>query len=52
MEKQIKVYNGKVFGFDVSECSLENGYLDYYMLSKIVGNSVLKVVYGRPYFLL
>lgn len=41
MEKQIKMYSGKVFGFDVSEYGLENGYLDYYTLSKIVGDSVL-----------
>lgn len=40
-EKQVKVYDGKVFGFKVSEYGLKNGYLDYRTLSKIVGDSVL-----------
>ena len=40
-EKVIKMYNGKVYGFKVSEYGLENGYLDYYTLSKIVGDGVL-----------
>lgn len=40
-EKQIKTYDGKVFGEKVSDYGLENGYLDYYTLSKIVGDSVL-----------
>lgn len=39
--KEIKVYDGKVFGHKVSEYGLKNGYLDYYTLSKIVGDSVL-----------
>jgi hypothetical protein len=37
MERQIKMYDGKVFGFDVSEYGLENGYLDYLTLSEMVG---------------
>ena len=36
-----KLYDGKVFGEKVSDYGLENGYLDYYTLSKIVGDSVL-----------
>lgn len=40
-EKQIKVYDGKVYGYDVSKYGLENGYLDYYTLSKIVGDAIL-----------
>ena len=41
LEKEIKMYNNKVFGYKVSDYGLENGYLDYYTLSKIVGDSVL-----------
>jgi hypothetical protein len=40
-EKEITMYNGKVFGVNVSEYGLKNGYLDYQTLSKIVGDSVL-----------
>lgn len=40
-EKELKVYDGKVFGFEVSEYGLKNGYLDYYTLSKIVGDTIL-----------
>lgn len=40
-ERQIKMYDGKVYGFKVSDYGLENGYLDYYTLSKIVGDSIL-----------
>lgn len=40
-EKQIKVYDGKVYGYEVSKYGLENGYLDYYTLSRIVGDMVL-----------
>lgn len=40
-EKQIKMYDGKVYGFKVSDYGLENGYLDYYTLSKIVGDCIL-----------
>lgn len=41
MGKQIKMYNGKVFGQTVSDYGLENGYLDYLTLSKIVGDCIL-----------
>lgn len=41
LEKRIKLYNGKAFGHKVSEYGLENGYLDYLTLSKIVGDCVL-----------
>ena len=44
LEKEIKMYNGKVFGYKVSDYGMENGYLDYYTLSKIVGDSVLNNV--------
>mgnify|MGYP003300455302 CR=1 FL=1 len=40
-EKQIKLYDGKAYGVKVSDYGLENGYLDYYTLSKIVGDAVL-----------
>lgn len=41
LERQIKMYDGKVFGIEVSEYGLKNGYLDYYTLSRIVGEGVL-----------
>lgn len=42
MEKNtIKLYDGKAFGHKVSKYGLENGYLDYQTLSKIVGDSIL-----------
>ena len=41
MEKTIKLYGGQVYGVEVSEYGLENGYLDYHTLSKIVGDCVL-----------
>lgn len=41
LEKEIKMYDGKIFGFKVSEYGLENGYLDYYTLSQIVGACIL-----------
>ena len=40
-EKTIKMFDGKVFGMKVSDYGLENGYLDYYTLSKVVGDAVL-----------
>lgn len=40
-ERQIKMYDGKVYGFKVSQYGIENGYLDYYTLAKIVGDAVL-----------
>lgn len=41
LEKEIKLYDGKVFGYEVSKYGLENGYLDYLTLSKIVGACIL-----------
>lgn len=42
MEKnKIKLYDGKVRGIAVSSYGLENGYLDYQTLSKIVGDCIL-----------
>ena len=34
----IEMYDGKVWGFEVSEHGLEHGYLDYLTLSKMVGD--------------
>lgn len=41
LEKEITLYDGKAYGIKVSEYGLENGYLDYLTLSKIVGDCVL-----------
>lgn len=38
---EFTMYNGKIFGVKVSEYGLENGYLDYETLSKIVEDMVL-----------
>jgi hypothetical protein len=35
------MYDGKVFGIKVSDYGLENGYLDYHTLSKMVGDMIL-----------
>lgn len=43
-EKSIKLYGSKAYGHEVSKYGLENGYLDYLTLSKIVGDSVLNNV--------
>lgn len=40
-EKQMRMFGGSVFGFKVSDYGLKNGYLDYYTLSRIVGEGVL-----------
>ena len=40
-EKSIKLYDGKAYGQKVSKYGLENGYLDYLTLSKIVGDCIL-----------
>lgn len=39
--REIKLFDGKAYGQKVSEYGLENGYLDYYTLSKIVGDCIL-----------
>lgn len=41
LERKIKTYDGRAFGHEVSEYGLENGYLDYGTLSKIVGGCIL-----------
>ena len=42
MEKNtIELYDNKVWGIKVSTYGLENGYLDYLTLAKIVGDRVL-----------
>ena len=41
MTKQIELHNGKVFGVEVSEHGVENGYLDYHTLGKMVGDAVM-----------
>ena len=41
MEKTVKLYGGKAYGVEVSKYGLENGYLDYLTLSKIVGDCIL-----------
>lgn len=41
VEKSFKLYDGKVYGHKVSEYGLKNGYLDYYTLSKLVGDCIL-----------
>lgn len=40
-KKKIKLYDGKAYGYEVSRYGLENGYLDYLTLSKIVGDCIL-----------
>ena len=37
----IKLWNGKAYEIKVSDYELENGYLDYYTLSQIVGSYIL-----------
>lgn len=39
--RTIEMYDGKVWGKEVSKYGLENGYLDYLTLSKIVGDMIL-----------
>ena len=42
MEKNtVKLFGNKVYGVEVSEYGLANGYLDYHALSKIVGDCIL-----------
>lgn len=37
----ITMYNNKVWGHEVSKYGLENGYLDYQTLSKMIGDYIL-----------
>lgn len=41
MAKEMKLYGTAVHGQHVSDYGLENGYLDYLTLSKIIGDAVL-----------
>ena len=41
MTRELQLYGNKVYGFEVSSYGLENGYLDYATLAKIVGDCVL-----------
>jgi hypothetical protein len=41
LEREIKMYSGRVFGIEVSKYGIETGYLDYQTLSKIVGDCIL-----------
>lgn len=44
MEKnRIDLYGNKVWGYEVSKHGLDNGYLDYRTLSKLVGPSKLEI---------
>ena len=38
--KEMKMYDGKVYGVKVSDYGIENGYLDYLTLSKIIGDCI------------
>lgn len=40
-EKEIKMYDGKVFGIEVSELARERGYLDYKTLAKMLEDCIL-----------
>jgi hypothetical protein len=40
-KNEVQLYRNKVYGFTVSDYGLENGYLDYRTLSKIVGDCIL-----------
>lgn len=41
MEREMKLYGRRVYGVEVSEYGLKNGYLDYRTLAEIVGDMVL-----------
>lgn len=41
LKDYVKLFDGRAYGHKVSEYGLENGYLDYLTLSKIVGDMVL-----------
>lgn len=41
MERTMKLYGNKVYGVEVSDYGLENGYLDYLTLAKIIGPCIL-----------
>lgn len=39
--REIRLYDGKAYGYEVSKYGLENGYFDYLTLSKIIGDCIL-----------
>lgn len=41
MTRELQLYENKVYGIEVSSYGLENGYLDYATLAKIVGDCIL-----------
>lgn len=41
MEKSIRMYDGKVFGFEVSDYAKEKGYLDYKTLARMLDDLIL-----------
>lgn len=41
MENTMTMYNGKVYGVEVSGYGVSNGYLDYRALSRIIGHVIL-----------
>ena len=41
--REIRLYDGKAYGYEVSKYGLENRYLDYLTLSKIIGDCILNV---------
>lgn len=40
MERTIEIYNGQVYGVQVSEYGLKKGYLDYKALANILGDCI------------
>ena len=40
-ERTITMYNNKVWGIEVSKYGLENGYLDYHTLAKMLEDCIL-----------
>ena len=40
-KNRIDLYRNKVWGYEVSKHGLENGYLDYHTMSKLVGPCIL-----------
>ena len=41
LQREVKIYNGRLFGQNVSKYGVEQGYLDYSTLARIVGDRVL-----------
>lgn len=41
LRNTIEIYNGKVWGCEVSKYGLETGYLDYLTLSEMIGGHIL-----------